>query len=208
MRTAPPGGRGRPRGTGDETRSRILDAAVELFARHGFDGTSVRAIAGRCAISDPALYYHFGSKRAILQAVWEESAFESVAPGEPDEVTRESLLQSLERLVDGWTKQPALIAFVLRRGLQGDPDALAFRAQAKADNLRLLVRPFVRLYGERGEILADIVLSTLRGLLVDAALEHGVDSFAEAMHEAPFQDRLRRVLEVVVPPAVPAPEQR
>ncbi|WP_369294036.1 TetR family transcriptional regulator, partial [Tepidiforma sp.] len=36
----------------DRTRARILEAAMEAFARHGFDGTSVRSIAARCGLSD------------------------------------------------------------------------------------------------------------------------------------------------------------
>lgn len=48
------------------TRDRILDAAAELFARHGFDATSVDLIAERAGLTVGALYRHFPSKGDLL----------------------------------------------------------------------------------------------------------------------------------------------
>jgi AcrR family transcriptional regulator len=48
------------------TRDRILDAAAELFARHGFDATPVDAIAARAGLTVGALYRHFDAKGALL----------------------------------------------------------------------------------------------------------------------------------------------
>jgi AcrR family transcriptional regulator len=52
-----------------ETRQRILDIALELFAERGFAGTSVADIAGRLGTSKAALYYHFRSKAEIAEAL-------------------------------------------------------------------------------------------------------------------------------------------
>jgi AcrR family transcriptional regulator len=54
---------------GASTRERILDVALDLFTDQGFDGTSMREIAGRLGISKPAIYYHFASKEEILMAL-------------------------------------------------------------------------------------------------------------------------------------------
>ena len=43
-----------------------LQAARELFARHGYHGTSIRAIAERAGLSVPGLYHHYASKQVIL----------------------------------------------------------------------------------------------------------------------------------------------
>jgi AcrR family transcriptional regulator len=48
------------------TRERILDAAGELFARHGFDATPVDAIAARAGLTVGALYRHFSGKGELL----------------------------------------------------------------------------------------------------------------------------------------------
>jgi AcrR family transcriptional regulator len=53
----------------DETRARILKAAVPLFARHGYAGASVRAIVTRARVNQAAINYHFEGKDGLYQAV-------------------------------------------------------------------------------------------------------------------------------------------
>lgn len=50
-------------------RKQILDAAVELFLRNGYHGTSVDAIAGVLGVSKQFVYYQFKDKAAILDGV-------------------------------------------------------------------------------------------------------------------------------------------
>ncbi|MCX8119067.1 MAG: TetR/AcrR family transcriptional regulator [Desulfobacterota bacterium] len=47
-------------------RARILKAATALFARRGFEGTSVRDIAEKAGISVPGMFYYFPTKERIL----------------------------------------------------------------------------------------------------------------------------------------------
>lgn len=53
-----------------ETRTRILDAAEELFMQHGFEGTSMRQLTTRAGVNLAAVNYHFGSKDALIEAVF------------------------------------------------------------------------------------------------------------------------------------------
>ena len=53
-----------------ETRTRILDAAEELFMQHGFEGTSMRLLTSRAGVNLAAVNYHFGSKDALIEAVF------------------------------------------------------------------------------------------------------------------------------------------
>jgi AcrR family transcriptional regulator len=70
---APDGQPGRDRGgsgqDGPPTREKILDVALDLFTDQGFDGTSMREIAGRLRLTKPSIYYHFASKEEILLAL-------------------------------------------------------------------------------------------------------------------------------------------
>jgi AcrR family transcriptional regulator len=50
----------------EETRMRILDAALEAFARYGYDGTSVSKICRRARVTKGGFYHHFPSKQAIF----------------------------------------------------------------------------------------------------------------------------------------------
>ena len=51
------------------TKEKILDTALELFSRRGFDGVSVRDIARAVGIRESSLYNHFESKRAIFDGI-------------------------------------------------------------------------------------------------------------------------------------------
>src|SRR2546430_15599341 len=53
-----------------ETRTRILDAAEELFMLHGFEGTSMRILTAKAGVNLAAVNYHFGSKDALIEAVF------------------------------------------------------------------------------------------------------------------------------------------
>lgn len=53
-----------------DTVDRILDAAEILFAERGFSETSLRMITGAAKVNLAAVNYHFGSKNALIQAVF------------------------------------------------------------------------------------------------------------------------------------------
>ncbi len=50
-------------------RARILEEAVRLFSRNGYGSTSVREVAEAAGITKPTLYYHFGSKEGLFEAL-------------------------------------------------------------------------------------------------------------------------------------------
>lgn len=54
-----------------DTKSRILDAAEKLFAEKGFHNTSLRAITRGAGVNIAAVNYHFGSKEAMIEQVFE-----------------------------------------------------------------------------------------------------------------------------------------
>src|SRR5258708_18044674 len=53
-----------------ETRTRILDTAEELFMLHGFEGTSMRLLTSSAGVNLAAVNYHFGSKDALIEALF------------------------------------------------------------------------------------------------------------------------------------------
>ena len=52
------------------TKDRILGAAEELFAQHGFLGTSLRQVTSRADVNIAAVNYHFGSKENLINEVF------------------------------------------------------------------------------------------------------------------------------------------
>ena len=69
----------RERLTGVQRRAAILDAAIDLFASRGFQGTKTREIAAAVGVSEPVLYQHFRTKRALYDAIIEAKCQESGA---------------------------------------------------------------------------------------------------------------------------------
>jgi len=58
----------RPQQRSLETRERLVEAALQVFASHGFDGATTREIARRAGVALAALPYHFTTKEALWRA--------------------------------------------------------------------------------------------------------------------------------------------
>ena len=54
-------------------RERILRAAEELICEHGFENTSIKAVASKAECSKSSIYLHFRSKEALLVAIYEKT---------------------------------------------------------------------------------------------------------------------------------------
>ena len=67
----------RERLSGAQRRAAILDAAIDLFSSRGFQGTTTREIAGAVGVSEPVLYQHFQTKRALYDAILEAKCKEA-----------------------------------------------------------------------------------------------------------------------------------
>src|SRR5206468_5146365 len=57
-----------------DSRTRILDAALDLMAEQGFSGTSISMVCRRSGLPPSSTYWHFGSKQGLLAATVEHGA--------------------------------------------------------------------------------------------------------------------------------------
>lgn len=64
----------------EKSRERIVDAATELFARQGFHGTSISAIAQAAEVSKGLMYNYFESKESLLDAILDKAFMEIDGP--------------------------------------------------------------------------------------------------------------------------------
>ncbi|WP_116141670.1 CerR family C-terminal domain-containing protein [Trinickia diaoshuihuensis] len=142
---------------GEETRLRIIQAAIELFGEHGFVAASTRDIAAKAGVNAPALQYYFENKEGVYRACAEHLADEAWKRFEP--VVRRST-QTLESSDD----VPALIeAFIELQNVMMDK-ALE---TSKAPTLRLF---FVREQGGREPPIAtEIIQERVRRPLMGVA---------------------------------------
>ena len=63
---------GRKAEQGEATRRQLVEIATRLFARQGYDGTSIESVLEASGVSRGALYHHFDGKDALFEAVLEE----------------------------------------------------------------------------------------------------------------------------------------
>lgn len=112
---------------------RILTVARRLFAGHGYDATSVRQIAEGVGVTVPALYYHFGSKRGILEALVDEHC------------TRKSSVVEQALAAEGtWTERLAagMRAYVAAMSAEASTATIVMRDPSLSSDLELKKRVF------------------------------------------------------------------
>jgi TetR/AcrR family transcriptional regulator len=103
-------------------RQRARAAAVRMFARYGFEGTSVQAIADEVGVSKQALLYHFQSKEGLRQAALEDlgQRWETLLPQLLGALTRPEVPfdEALGEVVSQFRAEPSYARFLMQELLQ------------------------------------------------------------------------------------------
>ena len=93
-----------------QTRTRLLEAAAEVYARRGFAGATLEEVAAQAGFTKGAVYGHFGSKENLLLALVEEHLAGQVAEQlelfDPDRATWERPLVGSERWMERLHERP------------------------------------------------------------------------------------------------------
>lgn len=153
------GVKGQVQTRGTERRAAIIDAAVELFSRTGYQGTALSDIAERVGVSAPAVLHHFGSKSGLLVAVLAEVDRRHLDSGA--EVFRPGGLETLRRLrrfAESMDRAPQVSAIHLL--LEGEhlhddgPVGKYLRRRARA--MRSMVAAAIASGQDSREIRADV----------------------------------------------------
>jgi len=143
--------------TAAETRERLLQAAADVFARRGYDGTRVADIAAAAGVSNGALYAHFGSKAELMVAALRTHGRKVLAEqfaADPEQPIAELLLA---------------IGRALPR--QQDPCGyLVVEAMVAARRDEDVARPMRDYTGERGDFLAELFRIGQAGGEIDTGL--------------------------------------
>jgi TetR/AcrR family transcriptional regulator, cholesterol catabolism regulator len=126
---AAPDGRTR---RGEETRERLLAAAIQLFGSQGFESTSMKELAAAAGVRAPAIYNHFESKERILAAatIWAMEDFHAQVVGTDNpaadacgrlaNLVRRHVIYQLEHVQLARSNDLVMDADALRQLLPGD----------------------------------------------------------------------------------------
>ena len=148
--------------TSADTKTRILDAAEELFTRHGFEATSLRSLTAAAGVDLAAVNYHFGSKEVLFQAVLTRRL-------DPMNQERIELLEALEREAGAKPASCEKVLFAMlipalrlaRDEKRGGKNFLRVLGRAYADPA-----PFIRdfLHAQYAEMIARYKEAFMRAL--------------------------------------------
>ena len=157
-----------------ETRTRILDAAEELFMQHGFEGASMRMLTARAGVNLAAINYHFGSKDALIDAVFRRRL-------DPMNAARLAELERLEADAGGKPLAPeAIIRAFLGASLR------------MIEDTRGGGRTFTRLLGRAYTEPAKAIRLLIGGMYTPA-IERFKAAFARALPELPRDELVWRM---------------
>jgi TetR/AcrR family transcriptional regulator len=112
------------------TADRILDAAEELFAAKGFEGSSMSEIADRVKIRAPSLYKHYGSKEKLYEAVLErlfEPFFATLDQFADSAWSARSGREQIEQIMRHLASHPNLPRLIQMQALAGGERLLKLR---------------------------------------------------------------------------------
>jgi AcrR family transcriptional regulator len=141
----------------EDTRERVLAAAGRLFAQHGFDATSLEAIAEEAGFSRGALYYNFADKEELFLELLDRRCAQRAHD------LREVFGQSDDDL-DTTSQQAQVAAQHAFDAMTGDPEwralYLGFLAHAARD--AAFRRRFAKRSAEMRGALEDVVVERTR----------------------------------------------
>jgi AcrR family transcriptional regulator len=155
-----------------EVRRRILSAAVDLFADHGYDATSVSQVITRAGVAKGGFYHHFASKDELLYAVYGQLINRQLEGMQRILAEKLSPAETLRRLIMDLvetTADSAREALVFSRELSqlGNSRIMQMRSQRRKYHNALI--KLVREAQERGQFSPvaspEIVTFTIFGVI-------------------------------------------
>lgn len=173
------------------TRSKILETAESLFARFGFAGVGMRAVADSIGVSKSALFHHFPTKRALWAAVLESSMldFEAriLAAADRGQSALDALRLSIEAVIDALAENPSRAPLLLRSLFEVEDEEPA-DAAAQAVLHRVLAKVAAGLEAgiAGGEICPVSVPHTLQTLIGMTVFHFATGDFGEDVLGAPL----------------------
>jgi len=156
----------------DARRRQILDGARICFARHGYEGATVRRLEEATNLSRGAIFHHFRDKESLFLALAEDDAARMA-----DVVAEQGLVQVMRDLLAGGSAHPADwlgTRLEVSRRLRTDPD---FRARWAERSQQLTVATRQRLLRQReaGNLRDDVgveVLTAFLELVLEGVVSH------------------------------------
>ena len=179
----------------EKTRRQIVQSAVELMSRQGFEGTTMKDVARQAGIGDATIYKYFPTKERLVLGYFDQVVADAlVATQQTPGLASYSLQEKLQRLTDAVLEAllPDREFVALARTLAARSPLLLLGEQMAAKQaLRLAVQGFLAAAEAAGEIEPCDFQATLGGLYTDYLL--GVMAYWLADESDQFADTTQLV---------------
>ncbi|HCT78478.1 MAG TPA: TetR family transcriptional regulator [Micromonosporaceae bacterium] len=186
-------------GRGEQTRRVIVEAALRLFGEHGYEKTTMRAIAGEAGVSVGNAYYYFDSKEALVQEFYLQ-------------IQRDHLAE-VERVLTAGGSFAEQLTGILRAGLKvwAPHHKFAGKFIGLAAVPGSPLSPFSAESAESREMALDVYRRFVSGtrLKMDPKLREELPEFLWMAQlglvvywvhdQSPGQERTRKIVELAVP---------
>jgi AcrR family transcriptional regulator len=190
------------------TRQSLIDAAVELFERHGYDRTGVADIAAAAEVGTRTFFRYFPTKEALLFPEADErvrAAVEAIADRAPDEAPAQVLLRALRTVTTSSEDMGGRLAALRLRLIREVPVVRGRALQIQLDAQREIARQLAAAYPEQ---LDPVSAAALVGAFLGAvtgALQVLLEDPDRADDPAAVQEAMRRATEIALAGWLPAP---
>ncbi|WP_409428673.1 TetR/AcrR family transcriptional regulator [Mycobacterium sp. SMC-11] len=156
----------RKRVDGELSRERILDAASEIAAERGYEGTSIALVSAKCELPASSIYWHFKNKDDLIAAVIERSFASWLnAWRVPDEGTAHERVQGLAmQIAKALLESPDFIRLGLMLALERRP----IEARARAMFIQARTQTAVALTQTLSELTPGLTQTQMRQLVTYA----------------------------------------
>src|SRR6516164_1625917 len=144
----------RKRADGELSRERILDAATEIAAERGYEGTSIGLVSKKCGLPASSIYWHFKDKDDLIAAVIGRSFGRWLAAWQPPEKgdAKDRFAGLAERAAKAYLDSPDFIRLGLMLALERRPE----EPRARTMFIQVRAQAFVQLTGTFREFVPGL----------------------------------------------------
>lgn len=165
----------------EQTRQNLLDAALRVFSRKGYEVARLQDIAAEADVTRGAIYHHFGSKSELYTALVEEASMEgnaliAQAIGEGGsflDVLRRTFVYSFQAVADRPHLRAVMELISFKTGVSQELTELTARLREQTNQSISQIGGYIQMGIDSGELRADLdpqaaaaaLLATQSGLI-------------------------------------------
>ncbi|MCH7792309.1 MAG: TetR/AcrR family transcriptional regulator [Planctomycetes bacterium] len=159
-------------------REQLLDSAADLFATHGYARATTSQLARAAGVTEPIIYRHFDSKRALFVALIERTGEDTLREWEADLADAADPAERLRRLIgDNPMVKPGgkgAYRVILQAITEVDDPQIQAALRNHISKLHRFVADEIRLAQQSHKVTRRFTAELIAWLLIDVGLGYGV----------------------------------